>query len=132
MGAYDGGVAYLDGNGLLQNPCDNDECPAFEKIRQTAPKVVAVWDKDGYSWVIESEIPHETFDIFDGEDKYCRGIVFALKDVRPSGAEPLNPEFGREQIVAELADIKTLINLPNGAHYASATDRIEALIRRLS
>lgn len=44
-------------------------------------KITAYWDRDGYSWVIEAlTIPHAIFDIVEGDEKFCRGIVFDLKD----------------------------------------------------
>ena len=41
----------------------------------------SVWHDTGdYEWIYLTDIPHETFDImFEGE-KYCRGIVFELKE----------------------------------------------------
>ena len=34
------------------------------------------------SWLISSAIPHETFNIFEGGDLYCRGIVFSVDSVK--------------------------------------------------
>lgn len=81
IGCYDGGTVYLTSAGLLQNDCDNDECPHFEKEKKQAATIEAVWDAEGYSWIYETVIPHETFDIMGDGDKYCRGIVFVLADV---------------------------------------------------
>lgn len=60
-----------------------------------APMVVgeeaieAVWcggvkDTDGQeiTWTYETEIPHETFMIYEDGEPYCRGIVFSIDDVR--------------------------------------------------
>ena len=33
------------------------------------------------TWEYETDIPHETFRIYDGEEFYCKGIVFYLKDI---------------------------------------------------
>lgn len=84
VGCYDGGTAYLTSADLLQNDCDNDECPHFEKLKKAAVTIEAIWNRDGYSWLYETAIPHETFEIMEGDDKYCRGIVFALADVAPN------------------------------------------------
>jgi len=81
VGAYEGGTAHLNSEGLLTSPdcCDNpDECPYFLKEVARAKTVEAIWDKDGYSWVYETELPQATFDILDGNEKYCRGIVVEL------------------------------------------------------
>lgn len=39
------------------------------------------WNKDGYSWVYETSLPHSTFEIFEDEEKYCRGIVIDMLEV---------------------------------------------------
>ena len=82
MGAYEGATAYLDSAGLLENDCDNDECPHFEKMKERAAKIEALWASEGdYSWTFKTEIAHETFEIVEDGEPYCRGIVFALADV---------------------------------------------------
>lgn len=83
IGCYDGGTAYLTDTGLLQNDCDNEECPHFAKIKAAAATINAVWGNGvGYSWLYETAIPHATFEIFEDGETYCRGIVFALADVK--------------------------------------------------
>lgn len=82
LGAYEGTMAYLTSAGLLQNDCDNDECPHFEKMKERAAKIEALWASEGdYSWTFKTEIAHETFEIVEDGEPYCRGIVFALADV---------------------------------------------------
>ena len=81
LGAYEGVTAYLDADGLVLNECDNERCPYAKKMAITAKKIKQVWDKDGYSWIYETDIPHETFDILEDGEKYCRGIVFSLDAV---------------------------------------------------
>lgn len=83
VGCYDGGTAYLTPEGLLQNECDNEECPHFERLQKGAATIEAVWAPDGedISWVYNTTIPHETFTIYEDGEPYCRGIVFALADV---------------------------------------------------
>jgi len=82
VGCYGGGEAYVTKEGLLQSECDDDDCPYFEKIKLSASRIEAVWDDDsGFSWVYETAIPHVTFEVMEDDEPYCRGIVFALKDV---------------------------------------------------
>lgn len=84
FGCYNGGTALVDAEGLLpdrENIEDDDELKAFFKREPIAKKIKAVWDKDGFSWIYETDIPHSTFDVWEGEDGYCRGIVFALADL---------------------------------------------------
>ena len=91
VGCYNGGTAYLGEKGLLYNDCDNDDCPHFAKLQAKAPSITAKFDVDGYTWVYETAIPHDTFDIWEGEETYCRGIVFSLSDARqPSINEETN------------------------------------------
>ena len=90
IGAYDGTTAYLTSTGLLLNDCDNDYCPHFEKLTASAATILALWRQEGeYSWTFKTDIPHETFEITDRGDQYCRGIVFALADL---GVEKNLPE----------------------------------------
>lgn len=84
IGAYEGTTAYLNKSGLLLNECDNDDCPYHKREKDSASTIKALWCNEGDNgptWSYKTEIPHETFDIFDGDEYYCRGIIFALKDV---------------------------------------------------
>jgi hypothetical protein len=51
-------------------------------LKDSAPKIEAVWDRDGFSWVYETKIPHATFIIKEDDDNYCRGIVFSIDDLK--------------------------------------------------
>jgi hypothetical protein len=83
LGGYNGETAYLTSAGLLQNECDHDECPHFEKLKEQAATIEALWCAEGdYSWTFKTDIPHETFEITEDGETYCRGIVFALADVK--------------------------------------------------
>lgn len=82
LGAWDGGSAYLTSAGLLVNDCDDDECPHFTRAKENAVTIDALWASEGdYSWTFKTAIPHETFEIVEGDEPYCRGLVFALADV---------------------------------------------------
>jgi len=84
LSAYKGATAHLTHEGLLHNECENDECPSFKKLKSASATIKALWCKEeGYSWTFETEIRHETFEIVEEGEKYCRGIVFNLKDVEP-------------------------------------------------
>lgn len=80
---YEGGTAYLTKDGLLQNDCESEECPHFEKLKTGSSFIDADWDTYGYTWTYRTKIPHVTFEIVEDGEKYCRGIVFNLADVRP-------------------------------------------------
>lgn len=84
LDAYEGQTAFLTSNGLLVNECaEGDSCPYFQEKKKAATAIKALWCKeDNLSWTYETEIPHDTFIIKEGEDSYCRGIVFNLTDVK--------------------------------------------------
>lgn len=79
---YDGGTIYLSNDGLITNACSDDACPYFAAIKNKATTIEAVWDEEGYSWIYKTDIQHACFDILEEGEKYCRGIVFALADVK--------------------------------------------------
>jgi hypothetical protein len=80
-GAWHGTEAYITSGGLLKNECKDEDCLYFEKIREATKAIVsAIWDKDGYSWVIDSNLPYTPFDIMEDGMKYCRGIIINLKE----------------------------------------------------
>lgn len=84
-GAWDGTTEYVTNKGLLSNECPaDDKCPNFSTKKGKA--IHAIWcGEEGYTWTIETKIPHETFNILsddDDDDIFCRGIVFSLDDVK--------------------------------------------------
>lgn len=78
IGCYGGGELFLTNKGPLPEHEDNCDCVfcGYERLAKLAVKIEAVWDSEGYSWIYKTDIPHATFDIMDGDEKYCRGIVF--------------------------------------------------------
>lgn len=81
IGCYDGTIVYLTDEGLLVNQCDCDDCPYFAGLKKSAIPIRAVWCDGEWEWRYETQIPHETFQVFEDGDKYCLGIVFRLSDV---------------------------------------------------
>jgi hypothetical protein len=89
LGAFDGDVVYLNRDGIIQNECDNEDCPYFAALKTSALKtsaIKAVWCPHGkdLSWEYYTEIPHATFYVMDKDKShfYCRGIVFSMGDVK--------------------------------------------------
>lgn len=88
IGCYDGGTAYLDGNGLIENKCDDEDCPYYQDLLKAAVTIKADWcNPKDYCWTYETAIPHEIFSIVDKDLKaegvtYCAGIVFSMDDLR--------------------------------------------------
>lgn len=82
----DGGTALVDAEGLLPanaDDLDTDEDRARYYYRKGKAKTIdALWCKEPeYSWTYHTAIPHETFEVVEDGQPYCRGIVFALADL---------------------------------------------------
>ena len=82
---FGGGIAYLAKTGILEPACSCAEdctCPYFVSARNAAKSIKAVWhDEDGPCWTYETDIPHETFDIYEDGEVWCVGIVFSVEDL---------------------------------------------------
>ena len=50
--------------------------------RKVAAQINAYWRAGGVPWTFHTTILHETFDIFEDGELFCRGIVFSVDDVR--------------------------------------------------
>jgi hypothetical protein len=87
VGAWGGCTATVDCKGILPDfddidRDDKDEMRDYFKRENGGTEIVARWEGEpDYSWIITTTIPHETFEIEDDGEKYCRGIVFALADL---------------------------------------------------
>jgi len=44
-------------------------------------KIQGKWMAGEFAWEFKTDIPHATFEIKDGGDKWCKGLVIDLKDV---------------------------------------------------
>lgn len=82
QGAWEGGDFYIDNDAELFDEDHEDCCKYKTKAREAAHKITAIWARDDYSWIYETEIPHATFDIMEDGQKYCRGMVFSLEDLK--------------------------------------------------
>lgn len=83
VGLYGAGDVFVNTTGVLPSheDCECEFC-GFKQAKAKAKKIRAVWDRGGYSWIYETDIPHATFEILDDGEKYCRGIVFKLEDLK--------------------------------------------------
>ena len=83
VGCYNGGKAYLNGNGLIENHCDDEDCPYFADQKKQAMIIEALWCAEpNISWTYKTDIPHSIFKIWEDKEVFCRGIVFNLADVK--------------------------------------------------
>jgi hypothetical protein len=75
---YGGGTCYLTKDGLFEDDCD---CKYARQSKEKCKSIKGLWCKGKYSWQYETDIPHETFDIMEDDDFYCKGIIFYKKDL---------------------------------------------------
>ncbi len=76
-GCFDGGDVYFN---------KNEVCQDSEKERDYPNCITALWCEDEDNgkpicWSYRTDIPHETFMIYEGGEPYCRGIVFSFEDL---------------------------------------------------
>ncbi|MFS1704298.1 hypothetical protein [Alteromonas sp. AMM-1] len=85
IGVYDGGTAYVYKCGVLGSRDDLDtdeELELWFKNKSDSKPIEAKWcDDDNYSWTYQTDIPHATFDIVEGDEKYCRALVFSVDEI---------------------------------------------------
>lgn len=79
-GAYNGTTVRIDSEGFIPDwdsvdHDDEEECARYFKRKDGGFQVEAKWDCKGYSWWIETDREYATFDIMEGPDTFCRGIV---------------------------------------------------------
>lgn len=79
VGSYNGGIIRISSIGVLEE-CECN-CKSYIEALKHSKRIYVIWDSDGYSLVYKTQIPHETFEIFDNGDKYCKGIIFKLTDI---------------------------------------------------
>lgn len=83
VGCYNGGIIRMTKSGVLLTPdCGRDDCPYFGIAKRNAKTVAAKWHDDGNPcWSFDTDIPHETFEIFEDGELFCVGIVFSVEDL---------------------------------------------------
>lgn len=83
VGCWGGGTVYINENGMVSEQLDEcSSCKLFLRNRDTCPSITAIWHKKYYPWEYQTDIPHETFEIFEDGEKYCQGIVFSLAELK--------------------------------------------------
>jgi hypothetical protein len=96
VGAYEGvGVRIASrgkGTAFIFDDEENKDTKEFNRKEIAAmQKIKAIWaprndDEEVFaSWLIETEIPHETFDIMEAGELFCRGIVFHVDNIKAAG-----------------------------------------------
>lgn len=84
VGVYDGGIAFVYKGGVLEEREQmetDEELEIWFNNKKVAKKIEAFWDRGEYAWSYESEIPHSTFEVKEGDEVYCLGMVFSINDL---------------------------------------------------
>ena len=90
---WNGGKIFFDCKGENFTNAHGEAFLTYHTDKNTpeANMIEAVWcEKEclihesggSYCWFYKTDIPHETFDIFEGDRPFCRGIVFSVKDLK--------------------------------------------------
>lgn len=81
---------YFNEEGFIENECDDDDCPYYQKIIEQSARIQPEYCNypdmpDGWGFRVNqadgTEIPHETFEIIEEDEVFCKGIVFSLDDI---------------------------------------------------
>lgn len=90
-GVWDGGTVHIQWPYMNAGQKIGGGIVAGNNGQQNVMSITAKWceDKDEngntISWAYETSVPHETFDIMEDGEVYCRGIVFSIAE---SESEP--------------------------------------------
>ena len=77
-------ATHLTKEGIAKKPCmELGECEYYAKCTKGAKEINAAWhDADaGAAWSYKTDIPHETFNIYEDGELFCIGIVFSVDDM---------------------------------------------------
>jgi hypothetical protein len=67
---------------------ENKDSAEFNRKEIKQMQIIkAVWEPEDIeaSWLVETEIPHETFDIMEDGELFCRGVVFHVDRLQAAG-----------------------------------------------
>jgi hypothetical protein len=84
VGAWNGATILFDKDGVFGGCSEGYECKYIKKAKEQCRSVKAVWHDEGNPcWSFETDIPHETFNIYEDGELFGVGIVFAADEVSP-------------------------------------------------
>ena len=84
---------------------DEINCYNGGRIFERGNKYIdAVWCKGEYAWSYLTNIPHVDFDIYENGEKYCKGIIFDIKDLNEAPIVLTNFERIKAMNVDEMAE----------------------------
>lgn len=68
-GCYEGGKIYICETGVVDYGNSHTKC------------IEAIWCDNDITWTYKTDIPHETFMLYEEGEKYCQAIIFDIKDI---------------------------------------------------
>ena len=80
-GVYDGGTVSIEKDGIASTDEACEQCKYFKAAREKMKDITAAWCKGDVPWTYETDIPHETFNIYEDGELFCVGIVFSINDL---------------------------------------------------
>ena len=82
-GCYEGDTFRVTKDGVVYAPdCGDSECAYYKAAVKEAKMIEAVWNNAGNPcWTYKTDIPHETFNIYEDGELYCEGIVFRVEEL---------------------------------------------------
>lgn len=79
-GAWEDTTVRIYAGEIIEDEYNCRNCRLYKLTMKSAHWVSAVWCKGMYTWFIDTDMPHETFDIIENGELFCRGIVFDVAD----------------------------------------------------
>lgn len=82
VGIYGSGKLKVSRKGALpaHDGCDCEFC-GYNDIARKCVEINVAWATDEFTWELSADIPSAPFTIFDGGEKYCRGLVISIDDI---------------------------------------------------
>ncbi len=89
VGCFNGGTAFVSDNGEISASYTENSMPITARWYEETD-----WKRCCcIPWSYETEIPHETFRLFEGEDPWCIGIVFRIDCLKNDALPPSDKEI---------------------------------------
>lgn len=63
----------------VRDEIEEGEAQEYFARKLNLKEIETEWDAEGYSWLYHTREPHAAFDIMEGDQKYCRGIVISME-----------------------------------------------------
>ncbi len=85
FGAYGGCTVLIKDKNIIDptqyEDCKARGCPFYKKEVNRYKSITASWHNSGNPcWTVETDIPHETFNIYDDGEVFSVGIVFDIEN----------------------------------------------------